>query len=236
MKIKKYKGDDKKMIDVIYLCGGKGIRTNLKDPKQYFLIDGKPLFMIALEKLNKIDDVRNIIIPCCIDWTSTIEKCIKLYGIKKHVILSSSGISRQESVWNAINPESFDNFNLTKDILIMESVRPYVTKEFIQKVIDIENDFVIPISQSMSTVIDFYGNKYNRDMVGEVQLPQKYDSVFLIECHKKAKKGGHIYTDDAALCLNNSGKKPYVFYGLRNNIKITTREDINNLLRRSIHE
>ena len=37
------------MIYFVLLCGGKGTRTGLDDPKQYVLVKNKPVFMYSYD-------------------------------------------------------------------------------------------------------------------------------------------------------------------------------------------
>jgi 2-C-methyl-D-erythritol 4-phosphate cytidylyltransferase len=210
------------MIDVIYLAGGKGIRAGLGYPKQFARIGGKPIIIYGLETLNKIDEIGNIIIPCEADYVKHIIKFAKTYNITKNIIPVLPGETRQKSVYNCLE------YINTEYVLICEAVRPFITVEFVTDIINmkIKSNFVVPISQPTSTVICSWGQIIDRDLVGEVQMPQKYKTELLKNCHLKVFGTNILYTDDAALVVANSKETPNVITGLEQNIKITTPLDL----------
>lgn len=203
------------MIDVIYLAGGQGIRAKLGHPKQYEYIGGKPMLIHGIEKLRKIKEVGTIIIPS--DSMKKVAGILEAFNIKNYIVIRGGG-TRQESVSKGLENVS------SEYVLISEAVRPFVTKELVKKVIDRNGDFVVPIRRSMSSVVTTYGQAINRDLVGEVQCPQKYSTSILKYCHEKGK--GANYTDDAALVIDVLKKVPIVFFGEELNIKITTPADL----------
>jgi 2-C-methyl-D-erythritol 4-phosphate cytidylyltransferase len=206
------------MIDVIYLNGGKGIRAGLGYPKQFTRLAGKPIMIYGLEVLDKIKEINQIIIPSSYIDTTII--LLEQYQIKNFKIIEN-GENRQMSVYNALGHVN------TKHVLIMESVRPFINIEFVENIINIDSDFVVPISRSLATVLTRDGKVIDRDQVGQVQMPQKYLKSLLIDCHNKAFNRNQLeYTDDAALVISESDSKPYVIDGLEQNIKITTPLDL----------
>jgi 2-C-methyl-D-erythritol 4-phosphate cytidylyltransferase len=219
------------LIDVIYLAGGKGIRVGLGYPKQFARIGGKPIIIYGLETLNKIDEIGNIIIPCEADYVDTIDTYKDIYNITKNIELVQPGRTRQESVYNGLQ-----NIN-TEYVLICEAVRPFMSVDLVNKVINSNNDVVCPISSPVATVVmyDKYRNVYtlDRDNCGQVQMPQKFKTDILFECHKAAIESKNTHTDDLALVLINSIMTKYksiedinIIKGEEENIKITTPLDL----------
>lgn len=224
------------MIDVIYLAGGKGIRSGLGYPKQLARIGGKQIIVYGLETLNKIDEIGNIIIPCEDDCVDNIGKLTNEYNITKHIIPVPAGETRQESVYNGLNFDGCES-NLTEYVLICEAVRPFMSVDLVNTVINSNNDVVVPISSSVATVAmyDKYRNVYtfDRDNCGQVQMPQKFKTDILLECHKAAIESKNTHTDDLALVLINSIMTKYksiedinIIKGEEQNIKITTPLDL----------
>lgn len=209
--------------DVIYLSGGKGLRLNLGYPKQFARINGKPIIIYGLETLNQLKEINNIIIPCNQDCVNTINKMCIDYNITKNIIYVPAGKTRQESVYNSITVE---NFVLTKYILICEAVRPFMSVELIKKVLEIDKNVVVPLKYSMASVLDIYGEYYDRSEIGEVMMPQKFLTSLLIDCHNQSKEDDTTFTDDASLVIEYSDYKPYIIWGEEKNIKITTPLDL----------
>lgn len=206
------------MIDVIYLTGGKGVRAKLGYPKQYAYVGGKPLLIHGLEILRSIPCIENIIIPA--DHPERIKEICKSFDIKSNVIVG--GETRQESVYKGLY------YVNSKEVLIAEAVRPFISRDFIFKIIDKPGN-VIPYTTLNSTPFDFIsGNILNRNRIAMVQTPQKYNTNELFESHKIAiKQDLKNCTDDLDLMkkVGICGEYTY-FQGPIENIKITYPIDL----------
>jgi 2-C-methyl-D-erythritol 4-phosphate cytidylyltransferase len=211
------------MIDVIYLTGGKGKRAELGYPKQFARLKGKPIFIYGLETLRKIEDIGTIIIPSDLD-NSNVIRFLTEYNIENRYICKA-GKTRQESVYNGLEHVK------TKNVLICEAVRPFMSINLIKKVIEADGDCVVPIDLSSASVIDILGNSYDRNDFGCVQMPQKYDNQKLYKIHTGMISQNS--TDDMDLIYKFekiSGEGPFkrkiIFHGERENIKITYPIDL----------
>ena len=215
------------MIDVIYLTGGKGKRAELGYPKQFARLKGKPIFIYGLETLRKIEDIGTIIIPSDLD-NSNVIRFLNEYNIENRYICEA-GETRQQSVFNGLKHVK------TKNVLICEAVRPFMSINLIKKVIEADGDCVVPIDLSSASVIDILGHSYDRNSFGTVQMPQKYNSENLYEVH--VCMYNESSTDDMDLIykhsrlydkvpLNRPFKRKIIFHGERENIKITYPIDL----------
>ena len=211
------------MIDVIYLTGGKGKRAELGYPKQFARLKGKPIFIYGLETLRKIKDIGKIIIPSDLD-NSNVIRFLNEYNIENRYICEA-GETRQQSVFNGLKHVK------TKNVLICEAVRPFMSINLIKKVIEADGDCVVPIDLSSASVIDILGNSYDRNDFGCVQMPQKYDNQKLYKVHTGMISQNS--TDDMDLIYKFqeiSGEVPFkrkiIFHGERENIKITYPIDL----------
>lgn len=211
-----------KNIDCIYLMGGIGERAKLGFPKQFQRLGGKPIFIHGLELLNDIPEIKNIIIVTC-DIAKT-QNIITQYGITKNLLYVGNGETRQESVYNAF--ESVE----TEYILISEGVRPFITRNLYKKIIDDSSENITPIRKSIASVIDCFGNSYNREDIGEVQMPQKFNFENLKVSHEMAKNLKiNDSTDDIDLLYRVNNRNSYdikVIEGEEINIKITSPLDL----------
>ena len=203
-------------MNVIYLAGGKGIRAGLGYPKQYARIKGKPIIIYGLEILHKIPEIDKIIIVHD-NNPEYVQELIERYGILKTVLVPG-GRTRQESVRNGLTCVD------SEYVLIAEAVRPFITTEFVQKVISTDGDFVTPWKSCISTVLTLSKQHLHRDLVGEVQMPQKYKTSILRTAHYKTRIENA--SDDAALVIETLGLFPTIIEGIEQNIKITTPLDL----------
>lgn len=206
-------------IDVIYLNGGSGVRTDLGYPKQFARLKAKPILIYGLETLKKIDEIDNIIIP-----SHSKDKTVEIldqYNVKNCTVIKN-GETRQQSVYNSLSIIKTDY------VLIMEAVRPFCSENLIRKVLKFSGEVVIPRSYMYSTVILDCGTVIDRNHCGEVQMPQKYQTSLLFEAHKKAINDKlFLFTDDYAIVkYYNELLIPKVIKGEQQNIKITTPLDL----------
>jgi 2-C-methyl-D-erythritol 4-phosphate cytidylyltransferase len=204
------------MIDVIYLAAGKGVRAKLGYPKQYARLGGKPIMIHGLDVLQGMAEIQNIIIPS--PAHSDAPEVLSDYIYNKKIIVVEGGVTRQLSVKAGLREVKTD------EVLICEAVRPFITPAFVRSIIEVEAPFVTPWINPKSTVIDTDGIFYDRDMIGEVQMPQKYETRLLRQAHNLAFDDN--YTDDAALVMSMTEVTPVIVPGMEENIKITTPLDL----------
>jgi 2-C-methyl-D-erythritol 4-phosphate cytidylyltransferase len=221
-------------MDIIYLNGGEGKRIELGYPKQFARLNGIPILIYGLKTLNQLKEINKIYIPTAINsWDITKSLLVK-YHIQNWELVEG-GETRQESVFKALQKVK------SEYVLICESVRPFMSKELIIKVINDSADCVAPIDRSIATVINTYGECYNRDTIGAVQMPQKYNTKKLLTAYNyliSIKNNELNYSDDFELvkdyeiealtnsytCYEKFSKS--IFHGNLNNIKITYPIDI----------
>jgi 2-C-methyl-D-erythritol 4-phosphate cytidylyltransferase len=209
-------------MDLIYLMGGTGKRAGLGYPKQFYKMFGKYLFLFGLDVFCDIEEIENIILPTAKDRQYEIRDVLiknNLYN-KKKFVFCDKGNTRQMSVYNGLLKV---NTNL---VLISESVRPFITKKLVKRIIEDDYENVTPIDKSKASVIDVFNNIYNRDDIGTVQMPQKFNREKLLKAHEcEIEKNDINNTDDTKVllkyfsCIN-------VIYGIEENIKVTTPLDL----------
>lgn len=217
------------MIDVIYLNGGKGVRAGLGYPKQFARINGKPILVYGLETLRQLKDIGKIFIPTANGNLIKTTALLNEYHVTNFHLVEA-GETRQLSVRNALEHVT------TERVLICEAVRPMMNKLLVQKVIDINSECVIPFDRSIATVVDVHGNCYDREKIGMVQMPQKYNTQKLLDISQyMIDIGNYNASDDFSLYQEYLKVKKneaimfedvYMFHGYHENIKITYPIDL----------
>jgi 2-C-methyl-D-erythritol 4-phosphate cytidylyltransferase len=205
------------MIDVVYLNGGTGKRAKLGYPKQFARIGGKPILVHALEKLNNFKEINKIIIPTSPQEYKRTEEIIKNHNCTKKYKIIDGGETRQESVYYGLNEVK------TKEVIIMESVRPFVSIGLIKKIINAKSNTTL-FMPCISTPISVHGLTFERGEIGEVQTPQKFDTSMLFDIHNYTNIINS--SDDCDLICTEEGIQPNVLVGEYTNIKITTPLDL----------
>jgi 2-C-methyl-D-erythritol 4-phosphate cytidylyltransferase len=209
------------VIDVVYLAGGKGVRAKLGYPKQFARLGGKPIMVHGLEILQKMVEIGRIILTYPKgEGPEETKAVIHPYIEREDLLFVEGGSTRQKSVANALE------WVETPEMLIMEAVRPFVTIDLIRRVIKEEGDVVTPWRTATSSVVTGNGIFLNRDNVGEVQMPQKFNTEKLRKAHLMAQAGSRNFTDDASLVWKMLSIPPRLVEGLEANMKITTPLDL----------
>lgn len=205
-------------VSAVLLSGGKGSRMQESIPKQYLLLAGKPMIVHSLERLDKINEVEEIIIVCDVSYIDTIAKMIKEFNITKPINFVKGGDTRQESVYNGIKIAKSDI------VLIHEAARPFVRTSGFQNIIDEVEENITYGYDIPYTVLkgnDNVTEVLNRSELFNVQLPQKFKKEALLKAHESAIQNGNAYTEDASLLFGESGNNIKIIRGTSYNLKIT---------------
>lgn len=116
-----------------------------------------------------------------------------------------------------------------KNILVHDIARPLASHALISRVIDTLRGYkavvpALPITDTVKHAKDnLIDRTLNRDGLCIAQTPQGYDYHTLLAAHQRFR--GEAFTDDAAL-IEQTGEAVALVPGERDNIKITTQEDM----------
>jgi 2-C-methyl-D-erythritol 4-phosphate cytidylyltransferase len=210
-------------------AGGSGKRMESDVSKQYLLLKGIPILAHTLRAFQApaiVNDIFLVIPPQDLQYVQ--EKIIDCYGISKARQILSGGKERQDSVKNGLDAvdKSYDI------VLVHDGVRPFVSLKLIEQVIQeaLENSAVavgIPVSDTVKTVNrDGWVQKtLKRTGLWLTQTPQAFRRETIKQAYQAAYRDDFYGTDDASLVVR-IGVKVKMIVGSRENIKITTMEDM----------
>lgn len=208
-------------------AGGKGTRTALDVPKQFYKIDGKELIVYTLEIFQKSPNIDEIIIAAIPEGMTKISSLCKKYNLTKVKCIVEGGTTRQDSVYNALLSQSFSNDDI---IAVHDAARPLLTQSILNEAIDtaIKNDSVvtaIPAKDSLFSGGDSIHSYLDRNQIYYAQTPQVFKYKILINAFKKAIEENFTGTDEAMLVLRNRNPVQIV-KGTSRNFKITDQKDL----------
>jgi 2-C-methyl-D-erythritol 4-phosphate cytidylyltransferase len=212
-------------ITAIILAAGSGSRTGLKYNKVLYEIKGKKVIDYSIERLKKIQKIKEIILVVSETEYSYFEQ--KYKNAVDQVIIG--GKTRQESVFNALNKV------LNPIVLIHDGARPNIPMTSLKQIEDLseDNDAItlgVPVKDTIKKVS---GNRvlktFDRNELIITQTPQVFKKELLLEVHVLAQKNKFIGTDDAMLVEKFSDKIVRVIDGDYRNLKLTTLDDISIL-------
>lgn len=211
-----------KDFSVILLAAGKGTRMNLNYNKVLYENNGKPLFMISLEKFRAMPNCKEIILVI----NKHDEEVFNNYHLK-NVTIVFGGLTRQDSVANGL---AHCNAEYT---LVHDAARPNF------KISDVENMFnktthykAMTLGVKVKDTIKRVNadnvvlETLNREELYSIQTPQLIKTELLREVHIRAREEVYTGTDDVSLVEKYSEEQVFIVDGSYDNIKITTQEDL----------
>lgn len=223
------------MVAALIFAGGVGTRMNSKEiPKQFLEVDGKPIIIRTLEHFSEHDMVDKIVVVCLESWINELKADVEKYGIKKIVDIIPGGKTGYQSIHNGLL--RIEQFTEPNDIvLICDGVRPVLSEQLITTCISDAATYetAVPATPSIDSVLySEDGVKCSQNLVRKkifiTQAPQGFTMKRIMDAHQQAEEKGLEPVSSADLLLE-LGQEIHVFPGIRDNIKVTTSEDLNVL-------
>jgi len=211
---------------IIIVAGGKGTRMGAEIPKQFLILNEKPVLMHTIESFYNYDSTFKIILVLPEEQRNYWNELCEKFDFKINHIVVSGGETRFHSVKNGLDIVSEKN----AIIGIHDGVRPLVSFDVIGRCFDkaSEKGAAFPVIPIVETLRKKIGNDnsitVNRADYCLVQTPQ----VFNYEIIKKAyqQEYSDTFTDDVSVVESLKEYPVYEVEGSRENIKITTPIDL----------
>lgn len=231
---------DKRKTVAIVLAAGVGKRMGGNTPKQYLLLDEKPILYYALKAFenSKVDNI--VLVVGKNDIKYCAEEIIEKYQFKKVSNIIEGGKERYNSVYNGLC--------IIKDadyVLIHDGARPFITEDIINDTIhevQLHKACIVgvPSKDTIKLVneLKFVSSTPNRDTVWSVQTPQAFSYPLIIQAYNKLMEKMDVrlqehedvklpnITDDAMVVEYIMNYPVKLVMGSYSNIKITTPEDL----------
>jgi 2-C-methyl-D-erythritol 4-phosphate cytidylyltransferase len=209
---------------VIILACGNGTRMQASTPKQYLLVDDKPIVFHTIERIWQFDNTYNIIVVINSEHEQLFNTLKEQYSLNIPFNVVFGGKTRFLSVRNAL--DSIEDTNSL--VAIHDGVRPFVSKEAFVNSFLVASQYgnaICAVTATDSIRMGSRNNNHavNRQEVFLIQTPQ----TFLTSTIKLAYKQEYQekFTDDASV-LESFGKEINIIEGNRDNIKITYPSDL----------
>lgn len=213
----------------IIVASGNSTRMGEGISKQMLLLDNIPVVARAIMAFDACECISEIIVVAREDEFYLYREFQKLYKFKKFVRLVSGGKTRQESVRNGFLAVS----KQTRFVAIHDGARCLITPEQIESVCReaYKHDCATAATRAVDSVKVSNGkNLYidssaDRNHIWLAQTPQVFKHEIYALALKKAEADHLAVTDDNSLVQNLGASIKLVECG-RNNLKITTPDDI----------
>lgn len=212
----------------ILLSGGTGSRLGEAIPKQYLKIKERMIISYSLEVLEKSEQIDGIQIVAEEDW----QEHILQYKISKLKGFSKPGMNRQSSIFNAL--KDIRLYGKEDDIIIIhDAARPFLTKNIIDDlIIGIKyHEGAIPVLPMKDTVyLSDDGQKItsllNRNQVFAGQAPEAFYFEPYYQANLRLLPDEILKINGSTEVAILSGMDIAMIPGDENNIKITTKKDL----------
>lgn len=209
---------------LVLVAGGSGSRMGGALPKQYLVLEGKPIIVRTLEKFLTFDPDMEVVVVLADAhrplWNSMVSPHIHGPGIQ----LASGGKSRFHSV-----KQGLELIGMDRVVGIHDAVRPLVSLDTLERTYAMaeKSGGAIPVTEMVESVrlvlAEGASELVDRSRLKRVQTPQVFRSELIKEAYRAA---GHTdFTDDASVYEAFAGKINLV-EGNSQNIKITTPTDL----------
>ena len=207
----------------IIVAAGSGSRFGAALPKQYCLMNGRPVLMHTIENMRRALPQSQIVLVLNRDfidyWT---ELCVKYSFISPKVV--EGGDTRWQSVKNAIDEIPA----YAQVITVHDGARPIVDSMMVERLISALDDAVgaipvVSVTDSLRQINEKGSIPVDRSLYKAVQTPQAFHADKLIEAYSLPFDA--TFTDDASV-LAALGYDVALVEGDTYNIKITNPLDI----------
>jgi 2-C-methyl-D-erythritol 4-phosphate cytidylyltransferase len=211
-----------KKIAVI-VAGGSGSRMNNVTPKQFLLLNGKPILYYTIQTFLQAFEDLQIILVLPEENIAAGQEIIDAFFDYNRIKITTGGRTRFHSVQNGlklINEEAI--------IFVHDGVRCLLSQNLIHRCYTAAIEFgsAIPVIQSADSlrIINAEDNEaIDRDKIRLVQTPQTFHSKILLPAFNIDYK--EKFTDEATV-VEAFGLKVHLVDGEETNIKITKPIDL----------
>ncbi len=217
-------------------AAGIGRRMQADIPKQYMLLNGRPVLEHTLERLLSIAQVSGVAISLREDDAHWDKINI---NVNKPVLRAAGGEIRSDSVLNALlTLQNHKNFNENRDwVLVHDAVRPCVLPADIEKLISSVSSSIsdnesggllaLPVRDTMKrqNTQQRVQETVDREGLWHALTPQLFPWKNLYKALMEASRQGSVVTDESC-AMELAGYRPILVQGSENNIKITQAEDL----------
>lgn len=207
----------------IIVAAGSGSRFGAALPKQYCLMNGRPVLMYTIENMRVALPDSHIVLVLNKDFVDYWAELCEQYSFESPCVVVG-GDSRWQSVKNAIDTIPRD----AEVITVHDGARPIVDRMMVERLIAALDEApgaipVVSVTDSLRQLNEQGSVPVDRALYKAVQTPQAFQAEKLIEAYSLPFTP--TFTDDASV-MAAMGYEVALVEGDTYNIKITNPLDI----------
>ena len=217
----------------IILSGGVGARMGANIPKQYIMVDNKPIIIYSLEKFVYSGSIDGYIIALDNQWKDFVEGYVKSMNISEPIYYSSPGETREHTIYNALKCAKTNGYNDDDIVIIHDAVRPMVSKQVIDDclkgcemydaaiaTIDVKDTIYMSVADNCITDVP------KRSTLHAGQTPEAFKLGKYLKIHDERTYDEICAVTGGAEFAFRCGLKVFLSKGAEINFKLTTPEDL----------
>ena len=212
------------MKSIIIVAGGKGLRMGGDIPKQFIVVDRRPILMHTIDRFFQYDPKMQIVVVLPESQQDYWVELCRQYSFTTPHEVANGGAERFHSVLNGlqrVSPEA-------TLIGVHDGVRPYVSLEVIDRCYQAASQSgaaipVIDVYETLRHITPQGSVTVPRSEYKLVQTPQVFQSNLLRRAYQQPFTTA--FTDDASVA-EALGHSISLVEGNRENVKITTPADL----------
>ncbi len=219
----------------IIVAAGTGSRTGGDIPKQFRIVQGKPMLRHSVEAFQSHVAFGPIIV---VIGSGQKDLAVEALSEVSGVIFAEGGPERRDSVNNAI--QYLDNEHFTEFTFIHDAARPFLNHDVIDRLLQALRSSegavpALPVVDSLSRGDVEHGltEAVDRDQLFRIQTPQAFRHDVISKAHKVWNMG-QVPTDDARMAMA-AGFKIAIVEGDENLAKFTFADDFDSQLGQSVN-
>ena len=217
----------------VVLAGGSGSRMGGNTPKQYLLLDGKPLIWYSLHAFEEspVEEVVLVVRP------GETELCrrnlVEPFGFRKIRAVVEGGKERFHSVFAGLQALKGRGYDL---VAIHDGARPMVSQEVIARTFQAAEEYgacvaAVPVKDTIKRADDdgFAAETLPRNLLWSVQTPQTFRFDLCLQAYETMMARPEFQvgiTDDAMVVEQFTDTRVRLVMGDYKNLKVTTPEDL----------
>lgn len=207
----------------VIVAGGSGSRMNSSTPKQFLLLNGKPVLYYTLHTFLEAYDDLEVILVLPEEYSAAGKEIVDAFFDRNRIKTAFGGRTRFHSVQNGLQLVHEESI-----VFVHDAVRCLVSVDLVHRCYEaaLENGSAIPVigcKDSVRSVTEDGNEALERDSIKLVQTPQTFHSKILLPAFNIDYKDK--FTDEATV-VEAFGLKVKLVEGEENNFKITRPIDL----------
>ena len=206
------------MATAIVIAGGVGKRMGMEIPKQFIMVNEKPIIIYTLESFDRHPKIDQVVVVCKHGWEDTMWGYIHEFGIKKVKWVIPGGKIGQESINNGVQFLN-DKCEDEETVVIHDGIRPLVDELVL-------SDVIVKCQEYGTAVTSL--PYIDRNTLRRVGTPQAYKYGMLRDAYNEAiaKNIGMTDSSYTNTMMVDLGHTLHFAAGSDKNIKLTNTDDL----------